>query len=535
MRLEVIVKANWFPKRIGVFIVYLGLAGALCADPSSRVGRLNLIEGVVSFKPSSLDDWSAATVNYPLTTGDSLWTGPGGQAEIHVGSTAIRLRSNTNVSFLNLDDNTLQIQLTAGALDVKVRRLSKRNSVEVATPNASVLLQAVGSYRVDVKHSGNERITVRQGQAEITAANKDFSIDSGQTAMVPQENPLDSWVQAAMRDDTFDTWCLQRDSGEDTIVSTQYVPADMVGVEDLDHYGTWLDTNDFGPVWQPSGVEADWAPYSDGRWAWVEPWGWTWIDSAPWGFAPFHYGRWAHRDNGWCWVPGKAVQKTRPVYAPALVVFVGGTEPSPTWSGNGIAWFPLGPHEAYVPPYHANQTYLRNMNAFAGADVGKGAAYTPQKTYVNRQIPGAVRSSVSEKSFGMPQTAVGSKYPILSGETTKSRILGTTAPVVPKRENVTASARPAETVVEKPTKGLEQKPVVARLAPPAAPVPFAKREPALATTQGRPLEENAVKKIARTSPAGSPAQVNVVKSRNVKNIRPQQKSNGTWWTQQTEP
>jgi hypothetical protein len=513
----------------------LGLAGALCADPSSRVGRLNLIDGAVSFKPGSLDDWSVAVVNYPLTTGDSLWTGKGAQAEIHVGSAAIRLRSNTDISFLNLDDNTLQIQLTAGALDIKVRHLSKRNSIEVATPNASVLLQTVGSYRVDVKHSGNERVTVRQGQAEITVADKDFSIDSGQTAMVPQENPQGLWIQAAMQDDAFDTWCIQRDAAEDTIASTQYVPADMVGVEDLDHYGSWLDTSDYGPVWQPSGVEADWTPYSDGRWAWVEPWGWTWIDNAPWGFAPFHYGRWAHRDNGWCWVPGKAVQKTRPVYAPALVVFVGGAEPNPTWSGNGISWFPLGPHEAYVPPYHAEQTYLRNMNAFAGADVGNGTTYKPQNSYINRSVPGAVRGAASGESFGRPQTAVGSKYPIASGATTKSRILGTTAPVVPKRENVTAFVRPAGTVVEKPTEGLEQKAVVARLAPPSAPVPFAKREPALAATQGRPLEENAVKKIAQTSPTSRPAQVNVVKSQNVQNIKPQSKPNNTWWNQQKEP
>jgi hypothetical protein len=24
----------------------------------------------------------------------------------------------------------------------------------------------------------------------------------------------------------------------------------------------------------------------------MSPWGWTWVDNAPWGFAPFHYGRW---------------------------------------------------------------------------------------------------------------------------------------------------------------------------------------------------------------------------------------------------
>mgnify|MGYP006969297544 CR=1 FL=1 len=65
-----------------------------------------------------------------------------------------------------------------------------------------------------------------------------------------------------------------------------------------------------------------WAPYTTGRWAWVAPWGWTWVDVAPWGFAPFHYGRWVPRGPYWAWSPGRYV--ARPVYAPALVGWVGG-------------------------------------------------------------------------------------------------------------------------------------------------------------------------------------------------------------------
>ncbi|MFO1296524.1 MAG: DUF6600 domain-containing protein [Rubrivivax sp.] len=79
---------------------------------------------------------------------------------------------------------------------------------------------------------------------------------------------------------------------------------------------------DYGAIWYPSTVTAGWAPYRYGRWAWVRPWGWTWVDEAPWGFAPFHYGRWVHWHGRWCWAPGGYVQ--RPVYAPALVAWVGG-------------------------------------------------------------------------------------------------------------------------------------------------------------------------------------------------------------------
>src|SRR4029079_18322212 len=99
------------------------------------------------------------------------------------------------------------------------------------------------------------------------------------------------------------------------------------------------------PVWMPR-VRAEWVPYRYGHWAWVEPWGWTWIDDAPWGFAPFHYGRWAYVRGGWVWAPG--VMVARPVYAPALVAFVG-------VGGASVAWFPLGPREVYVPAWRARQ------------------------------------------------------------------------------------------------------------------------------------------------------------------------------------
>lgn len=137
----------------------------------------------------------------------------------------------------------------------------------------------------------------------------------------------------------------------------------MVGYEELDAYGAWQTAPEYGAVWVPR-VEAGWAPYHDGRWVWRDPWGWTWIDAAPWGFAPFHYGRWAYWGNRWVWAPGRIVR--RPVYAPALVAFVGGAH----WGvsvgvgggGGGVGWFPLAPNEPWVPGYRVSPTYVRNVN-----------------------------------------------------------------------------------------------------------------------------------------------------------------------------
>src|SRR5215468_623084 len=84
----------------------LGVAHAQdAADPPARAARLSDTEGSVSLQPAGVQDWTAATLNRPLTTGDKLWSDQGSRAELDLGDAVIRLGSNTGFSFLNLDDN----------------------------------------------------------------------------------------------------------------------------------------------------------------------------------------------------------------------------------------------------------------------------------------------------------------------------------------------------------------------------------------------------------------------------------------------
>src|SRR5438874_1460145 len=152
-------------------------------DPPSRVARMNYAQGSVSFQPGGEGDWVNAVPNRPLTSGDNLWTDQGSRAELHIGSTALRLGSETSITLLDLDDRTTQVRLSQGTLILRVR--------------------------------------------------------------------------------------------------------------DLDDYGRWQYVGGYGTVWVPSGVGSDWAPYRNGHWVYIDPWGWTWVEDEPWGFAPFHYGRWA--------------------------------------------------------------------------------------------------------------------------------------------------------------------------------------------------------------------------------------------------
>jgi hypothetical protein len=331
-------------------------------DPPSRVARLNFSDGSVSFQPGGEGDWVQAVPNRPLTTGDNLWADKDSRAELHVGSTAIRIDSETSITFLDLDDHTLQLKLSQGSVIVRLRHLDDGDAVEVDTPNLAFSLQQAGEYRVDVNADGTETDTrVWHGRGEVTGGGATYTVVAGQNARFTGTDQLDHQIEQIPRSDDFDNFAFARDQREDHSESANYISPEVTGYEDLDDHGHWHYVADYGPVWTPTAVAVGWAPYRYGHWVWVEPWGWTWVEDEPWGFAPFHYGRWAFVQSSWCWVPGPVV--VRPVYAPALVAFIGGGGFSLAIGGGvGVGWFPLGPREVFVPWYRGSRNYVTNVN-----------------------------------------------------------------------------------------------------------------------------------------------------------------------------
>ncbi|MGZ8198282.1 MAG: DUF6600 domain-containing protein [Burkholderiales bacterium] len=346
-----------------IALVLITCAAAASADPPERIGRLNYIYGTTSFASAEdPDQWVQAVLNRPLTSGDRLWIERDGRAEFHLGSTAARLAPYTAVDVLHLDDERLQLRLAQGDVNVRVRDLERDEVVEIATPSGAVLLRQPGSYRISVDaQRESSRVLVHFGQAEVVTPAQTFLVPSGQAAVVPAGAAPYFEVATHAANDEFDRWSAERDRREDRVGASRYVSREMTGYEDLDQYGAWRAVPEYGNVWVPSQVPADWAPYRQGHWSWISPWGWTWIDDAPWGFAPSHYGRWVRLDRHWAWAPGPIVR--RPVYAPALVGFIGGSDWSlSVSSGPAVGWFPLGWREPFVPWYRASQRHLHNVN-----------------------------------------------------------------------------------------------------------------------------------------------------------------------------
>ena len=357
------------PVRLIPSFVLLILAAAAPAlaqqqEPPTRVGTVSYVSGTIAFHMAGETQWSAAGVNYPVATGGSFWTDAQSRAELQIGPSTIDMAPGTEIDVTNLDQQVAQIGIPQGRLYLHLRQLNAGQSFEIDLPQGAVWLLQPGEYDIDAGTAGQPaRVAVYQGTARFVGGGADIGVNAGDVALLSGSNPVATQFERATPD-AFVAWCRARDYHQPQLAADYYVSPQMTGYADLDHYGGWQTNSQYGEVWYPSQVPADWAPYRDGRWIWVQPWGWTWVDQQPWGFAPFHYGRWAQVGDRWGWVPGQYA--AQPVYAPALVAFIGaaaGGLAIAGESGPAVGWFPLAPDEPYWPSYSRNAGYIRNLNA----------------------------------------------------------------------------------------------------------------------------------------------------------------------------
>ena len=490
----------------------LTLAGfVMAADPPMRVARLGYLSGGVTFSPAGENDWVSGTLNRPLITGDRLWADRGGRVELQIGSAVIRLSSSTLFTLTNLDDRIAQMHLQQGTLLLRVRRVDRNQVVEVDTPNLALVINQPGEYRITVNAAGDStEVVTRSGRANVYDAGASYSVASGRGYRFFGAGLADYDVLTTQRPDAFESWAQGRDRSYDSSISARYVSSDVIGYHDLDQYGSWSSVPEYGNVWIPTRVAANWAPYRDGHWSWIEPWGWTWVDDQPWGFTVSHYGRWTSTPRGWGWVPGPIA--ARPVYAPALVAFIGGSNFQVSAANSGgnvgaVGWFPLGPREVYRPAYAVSRNYFTNVNVsntvISNTIVvndydNRNAANFNNAVYVNRAVLGAV-VTVPTAAFVQSQPVARAQLRVSEAAMMQAPV-SSLAVVAPQRISVLGAA-PQQ---QKPPQVVERR-VVAQSPPPAAAVGFTVRERALIANPGKPVEAAVLSGLLPAVPPTIPA------------------------------
>jgi hypothetical protein len=244
------------------------------------VGRIASQTGSVSFRTSADTRWSAARPNYPISAGNAFWTEPTARAELEFSAGRVVLAGETEFDLTSLEDSELQAVTPRGEAYVRLVDLAPNEVWSVQTPRGMVRLTTPGRYGIVAGTTGQPTsVTVLEGSAEIEGPGLSLRVAANQTATLTGSDPFEGSIGPAVRD-AFLSARLRAERPPSRAASippeVQYMP----GAADLTDRGEWSDVPDYGQVWYPP-VSPDWVPYQDGNWAYVAPWGWTWMDSAP--------------------------------------------------------------------------------------------------------------------------------------------------------------------------------------------------------------------------------------------------------------
>lgn len=473
-----------------VALLALSLCSALAlAQAPARVGRLSLSQGEVAVSAEAGQEAAPALVNWPLTSHNQLTTGRDARTEFRVGSSAVRLDGDSKLEIVELDDDSLRMYLHYGSASIRIRDPETLRGFELSTPQGRVRMQQPGRVRVEAERvRGTSMVSVFEGAAQVEGGGAALTVRAGKRAELRPDDVRTAFAVS----DSFDDWALLRDQRDERATSTRYVSTDMTGYEELDQYGTWRDDAEYGPLWRPRSVPSGWAPYRDGSWTWVAPWGWTWVDHAPWGYAPFHYGRWVHVDQRWYWTPGRNVG--RPVWAPALVGWIGGNGWSLTFGSYGTqrqapaqGWYPLSPQDTFVPGYRVSPEHLNRINAWDR----RHADHRPR----DRDHRHEGLTVVPQDQFGQRGTIVVPRAPKVI--TPSVALDNAPVAVPPAPPPLVVRTAPRELAIDprdrferdgqRPGRGQRREQGVVVTAPPVAPLPpAAGQQPVIISTQPAP-------------------------------------------------
>jgi hypothetical protein len=410
------------------------------------VARLSFLRGDVTVERGDDTEPLAGAVNAPVLAGDYLATGQNAYGEVQFDALSmVRLDENTQVRIARLD-TAHEVELAQGTVELATLE-GADGRPEVDTPSISVQADSNALVRVTVTPDGQTTVTVRRGTATVEAPSGEQQLTRGQS-LAASGSAADATTQPieTIAGDSFDRFNAQRNSEQLAALqqpATQDV-APVDGVADLNAYGQWTDDAQYGEVWQPTAVAADWAPYRDGRWVWEDGWGYTWVAAEPWGWAPYHYGSWFYRENaGWAWVPphraSYGVAYVQPVWRPAMVGFLtfGVGDVSIGVGFGNVGWVPLAPGE----PWHSW------YGGYGGRNVVVNNYYISNTTVHYRNILVARGGVTSVRATDFQAGRFGHPVAVAPEELRTARIgfVRGALPIVPTSASLRFSERPVTT------------------------------------------------------------------------------------------
>lgn len=499
---------------------------------NDRVARVTYVRGNVQIRRADSEDWERVVTNLPIVEGDEIITDDDSRFEIQFSVYKhFRADERTAVRVVTLKDDGIALSVPQGNVNVRLAEFDiNTDFFEIDAPQSTIALQAAGRYRIDAGKPGESTVRISvfdEGEARIYSATSGFTLRGGRTARVFTDGPNTGEWELANSEafaDSFDRWTIERD--EDIAENLRdsyydrYYDRDIYGADELDEYGDWVYTRDYGYVWRPwssaTSSYSDWSPYRYGHWRFIAPFGWTWVNDEPWGWATYHYGRWIWYNGYWHWSPYGYDRFGRSWWRPALVIF--------TTNRDNYCWYPL----PYYSPYYNYNYHYYSRNPRRPRHGQTGGTPTPQPTPPVtppvstpiltpeqrrakmitpplQTIPPTGVVTVSKDDFGRGRLPIG-RPPLATAKEVlaKAPAAGETPPILPTYTDVSKTMRPDVKV---------DRPVIAK-------IPISGRTGASDRTDDKPLDNTLKSKRilgnrpplqintgqgdVKTTPAGTP-------------------------------
>ncbi len=356
-------------------------------EVSARVARVKMTRGEAVILRKDADEWEKVVLNLPIVEGDEIVLERGARLEIQLDSwNFIRIDENSRIRLTTLNEDGVAVSLINGTLSARVGNLEGDGKFfEIDAPGSTIAVQRKGLFKINATDSVNGRVSVSvgdDGEARVYSETSGFTLRGDRTAtLFLVGSRKGEWDLAEVRGagDEFDRWVRSRDDliaqklkGADF---NKYYDSDFYGADDLNDYGTWVDTSEYGNVWRPhrttTNVYVNWSPYRYGHWRWVPPYGWTWVNDEPWGWVTYHHGRWVYISGYWHWAPypHPSYRWTRSWWRPAFVSFY--------YYGGSVCWYPLPYYSSY---YDYNRIYY---SRWSNRNYARNSRWRPQTVVVN--------------------------------------------------------------------------------------------------------------------------------------------------------
>jgi hypothetical protein len=297
---------------------------------ADRVGRVAAVNGAAQMWDSQDRQWTPLFPNRLVTAGDRIRSDGQGRVELSIGSLELFLGPQSEVDVIRLDAQATQLRLSQGHLVARVRTAEWARDLQLITAEFTAQPASPGLYRLDrdTVSGGRSAAAALRGLLLLGAFDARLQVAAGQRIEVMGSEAGGGLRSTTLLQDGFAAWVTARDQApEPNAFSGVASLGEITGLETLERHGRWESHPDVGWVWYPMAVRPGWEPFRDGRWVWVRPWGWTWVDDAPWGFAPSHYGRWLQWDNRWVWSPGTVRNRVVPPRGMPVIPPVGALPP----------------------------------------------------------------------------------------------------------------------------------------------------------------------------------------------------------------